>query len=131
MKLSMEDILLMSALEKVTGVSAKDCIAKDNVISYLVKEADVGKAIGKGAVNVKDLEAKLKKRIEIVGYYPEPEKLVAASLEVKYNSAQVKGSKLVLAMDGQEKRKALSNMGRFKRVKEFVERNYKLDLILN
>jgi len=131
MKLTMEDILLMGALEKVAGVSAKDCIASDNVIAYLVKEGDVGKAIGKAAVNVKALEERLKKRIEIVGYYPEPEKLVAAALEVKYNSAQVKGSKIVLAMDGQEKRKALTNMGRFRRVKEFVERNYKLDLILN
>lgn len=130
MKLTMEDILLMNALEKVSGVSPKDCIAGESMVSFLVKEGDMGKAIGKAAGNIKALEGKIKKRVEIVAYRENPEDLVALALEVKVASSNKKNGRLFLSMDGTEKRKALSNISRLKRVREFVKRNYGLDLII-
>ena len=83
MKLSMDEILLIKALEQISRVSPKDCITKGDVITYLVKEEEIGKAIGKKAANVKELESKLKKKIEIVGYYKEPEKVLSKTFDVE------------------------------------------------
>ena len=130
MKLTMEDILLMNALEKVSGVSPKDCMAGETMVSFLVKESDMGKAIGKGASNIKTLEGSIKKRVEIIAYRENPEELAALALEVKIASFNKKNGKLFLNLDGTEKRKALSNISRLRRVREFVKRNYDLDLII-
>ncbi len=130
MKLTMDEIRLMNALEQVAQVSAKDCITNQSTVSFLVKEEDVGKAIGKNAVNVRALQDKLKKRIEIVGYQNEPEKVVAKELEITVQSTGEKNGKLVIKTSQNDKRKALGN-GKFKRVKEFIKRNYDLELVIS
>ena len=126
----MDEIRLINALEQVAQVSAKDCITNQRIISFLVKEEDVGKAIGKNAVNVRALQNKLKKHIEIIGYQLEPEKMVAKELEVTVQSTGKKNGKLVTKMSQSGKRKALGN-GKFRRVKEFIERNHDLELIIS
>lgn len=131
MKLTMDDILLMNALTQVSGVSAKDCLVSGNLVSFLVNEKEVGKAIGRKAVNVKELEQKLNKKIEIVAYSEKPENVVESTFEVKVSSAKVTNGKLVVFMDSLGKRKVLGNIGRLKRLKELLKRNYKLDLIVN
>ncbi|MDD3084014.1 MAG: NusA-like transcription termination signal-binding factor [Candidatus ainarchaeum sp.] len=131
MKFSMEDILLINAFEKISRVSAKDCIVKGNIISFLVKGKEVGKAIGKKAMNVKELEKKLKKKIEIIGYYEKPEEVLSKTFDVKINEVKRKSKKLLLNLDLENKKKVFINIRRFKTVKELVERNYGLEMILN
>lgn len=127
----MEDILLINAFEKISRVSAKDCIVKGNIISFLVKGKEVGKAIGKKAMNVKELEKKLKKKIEIIGYYEKPEEVLSKTFDVKINEVKRKSKKLLLNLDLENKKKVFINIRRFKTVKELVERNYGLEMILN
>ncbi len=130
MKLTMDDILLMNALTHVSGVSAKDCLISGNLVSFFVNEKEVGKAIGRKAVNVKELEQKLKRKIEIVAYSEKPEAVVESTFEVKVSSAKINNGKLVVLMDSASKRKVLGNIGRLKRLKELLKRNYELDLIV-
>ena len=130
MKLAMEDILLINALETVSRVSAKDCIIRGDIISFLVNEKEIGKAIGKKAENMKELEKKLKKRIEIVGFYEEPQNMVKNTFDVEIISTSKKNGKLILGLDNTSKKKVFSNSGRLKRVKELIERNYGLNLII-
>jgi N utilization substance protein A len=130
MKLSMDDILLMNALEKVTGVAPKDCLIEGQLVSYFVPEKDVGKAIGKGAINIKNLEQKLNKRVEIVAYYSKPEDVFANALEVNYTSSKVNGERLIVSIDGASKAKAFKNNSRIKRVKELIKRNFGLELVI-
>ena len=131
MKISMDEIRLINALENLTGVSAKDCIIEENIISFLVNEKEIGKAIGKNAVNVKELESKLKKRIEIIGFYKKPENIIKNSFEVKLKEVKKKGDKLIISLDPLEKKRLFSNTGRLRRIKILIERNYKNNLILN
>lgn len=107
MKLSMEDILLINAFEKVSQVTPKDCIVKDNTISYLVKEKDMGKAIGKNAINVKQLEKALNKRIEIIGFYEKPEDVLSKTFQIKINEAKTKNKKLLLNVNAIDRKKFL------------------------
>ncbi len=131
MKLSLEEIRLMNALEEVADVSVKDCLITGNLVSFLVREQEVGKAIGKKASNVKLLESKLKKRIEIIGFSENPEKMIEKTFEVKINEVQKKKGKLLVSLDAIEKKKIFNNAGRLRRVKELIKRNYDLDLILS
>lgn len=127
----MEDILLMNAFEKISKVSAKDCIVNGDIISFLVNEKEIGKAIGKEAVNVKELKKKLKKRIEIIGYYKKAEDVLSKTFDVKINQVKKKNNKLILGLDLENKKKVFMNGKRFRTVKELVKRNYGLEMILN
>jgi transcription antitermination factor NusA-like protein len=127
----MEDILLIKALENISKVNVKDCIARGDVITYLVKGQEVGRAIGKKAVNVKELESKLKKKIEIIGFYKEPADVLIKTFEVKIEEKEIKNKQLIVKLDMLNKKKVFSRSSRFKRVKELIKRNYDLEMILN
>ena len=130
MKLSMDDIRLMNALTQVTGVSPKDCLTDGQLVSFFVAEKDMGKAIGKAAINIKDLEQKLNKRIEIVAYTEKPEDVFAKALEVNYTNSKVNNGRLIVSIDGASKAKAFKNNARIKRVKELIQRNFGLELVI-
>jgi NusA-like KH domain protein len=126
----MDEIHLMNALSQIAKVSAKDCIIDGNLITFLVKEEEVGKAIGKKAVNVKALQDKLNKKIEIIGYQKEPEKIVSKALGIEISSARINGDKLIISMDSINKRKAMTSGAKIKKIKKLIERNFGKELIL-
>ena len=126
----MDDILLMNAMSKVSGVDAKDCMENNGMVSYLVKGNEVGKAIGKGALNVKKLEHSLKKKIEILGFYEKPEEMVTKTFDVTAEEVNKKKGKLIVKLSAMNKKKVFSASGRFRRIKELMKRNCDLDLIL-
>jgi len=131
MKLSMDEILLMNALTQVTGVAAKDCVIDGQLVSFLIFEKDMGKAIGKKAANIKDLQEKLNKRIELVPYVEKPEEVFAKALEINYATARKSGGRIIVMLDAQNKAKAFKNSSRIRRVKEIIKRNFGLELIIN
>ena len=130
MKLDMNDILLMNAMSKVSGVDPKDCIENDGLISYFVKGNEVGKAIGKGASNVKKLEQSLKRKVEILGYYEQPEMMVAKTFDVEIEEVSKKKGKVIVKLSALDKKKVFSNSGRLRRLKELMKRNCELDLVI-
>lgn len=125
----MDEIHLMNALSQIAKVSAKDCLVEDNLISYFVREEDVGKAIGKKAANVKFLQEKLKKRVEIIGYQEDPGRVVSRALGIEVLSVKENGEKLILVLDGTNKRKAMTSGGKMRRVKKLIQRNYGKEII--
>jgi NusA-like KH domain protein len=126
----MDEIHLMNALIQVTNVSAKDCIVNDDLVTFLVKEEDVGKAIGKKAINVNKLQDKLKRRIEIIGWQKEPEKIISKTLEIEFKNAKNDGNKLIISMDSINKRKAMTSGAKIKRIRKLIKRNFDKELIL-
>lgn len=60
----------MSFFEKITHTQLKDCFMDThvNMFTFVVMPGEIGKAVGKGGVNVKRLENAFKKRIKIVEY---------------------------------------------------------------
>lgn len=121
----------MNAMQQVTRVMPKDCLVEENLISFLVPEKLMGKAIGKGAVNIKELQEKMKKRIELVPFFEKAEDTFANAMEVNFTASKINGSKLVITLDSNAKAKAFKNNSRIKRVKEFIFRNFALELIVN
>ncbi|MCD6575566.1 MAG: NusA-like transcription termination signal-binding factor [Nanoarchaeota archaeon] len=78
-KLSIEDIGLITSFENLTGASVKDCIVdkEKDKITFIVAEGQAGIAIGKGGMNIKRFSEKLKKKIEVLEFSSDPLKFVA------------------------------------------------------
>ena len=68
LKLDPDAIGLSTILEKISRVPVKDCFQDDETIYFVVPPGMVGKAIGKGAVNIKKVQARLNKKIKIVEF---------------------------------------------------------------
>lgn len=67
-----KDILyFISLFEKVTKAKIKDCFEEENKLYFIVQHGEIGKAIGKNAINVKKLQNIINRKIKIVEFYPE------------------------------------------------------------
>ena len=64
-KLNPEHIKFISLFEKITKVTSRDCIIDEKVITFIVKQGEGSKAIGKAGINTKKLEKMFAKRIKI------------------------------------------------------------------
>ncbi|MCK4590067.1 MAG: NusA-like transcription termination signal-binding factor [Nanoarchaeota archaeon] len=70
-KYTKELLDLMSIFLAVTGARLKDTFEIEKVIYFIVEPGQIGKAIGKGAINVKKLQNKFNKKIRITEYNPD------------------------------------------------------------
>ena len=62
---------IMFLFEKITRTRLKDCFIDNNqLLTFVVPSFQIGKAVGKNAVNVKKLENLLKRKIKIVAFNP-------------------------------------------------------------
>ena len=132
MKLGSEEIFYINTFASVSGVSARDVIVQGNNITFVVRKEDIGKAIGKGACNVKTLRSKINKNVEILEFHEKLEDFVKKALYnfvVKGVEVKEKDGKKIafVSLEAGEKRKLFTNMGRFKRIKEIAKRDYELD----
>ncbi|MBI4181648.1 MAG: NusA-like transcription termination signal-binding factor [Candidatus Aenigmarchaeota archaeon] len=67
-KLSTENIRAIVLFEKVTHVSPKDCLIAEHALYFLVEKSEMGMAIGKDGVNIKQLRRIAGKHIKIFAY---------------------------------------------------------------
>ncbi len=75
-KITRDDMMKISLFEKITGADVMDCISDDERIIFIVKEGDIGAAIGKGGENVKTAMEKFGKKIDIIEYSTDLKKFV-------------------------------------------------------
>ncbi len=67
-KLDRDALGLSSIVERITHAKVKDCFKEDGVLYVIVATGDVGKAIGKGGVNIHRLQEELGTKIKIIEY---------------------------------------------------------------
>jgi transcription termination/antitermination protein NusA len=77
-KLNIESMQRMSLFERMTKAQIKDCFEDEftKQIVFVVQPAQIGKALGKGASNIKKLRETFGKKIKIVEYNPSVERFV-------------------------------------------------------
>jgi len=85
-KLSTEELKLIALFQKITRASARDVIQDDKLdrFIFVVNEGKMGLAIGKGGVNIKNLQNIIKKPVELVEYASEPEAFLKNMVNPKY-----------------------------------------------
>ncbi len=80
--ISVELMKIMALFESVTHVSLKDCFIDESnkMLTFIVPEGQIGKAVGKGASNVKKLELKLKRKVKIAEFSKDISKFIKGLL---------------------------------------------------
>ena len=104
-KLTSDQLRLMSLFQNVTGATARDCIEdeKQNRVIFVVNSGKMGLAIGKGGSHIKTLQNLVKKNVELVAFDEDPAKFLRNMLnsklvsEVKLNE-RADGSKQAIVM---------------------------------
>jgi N utilization substance protein A len=82
-KLTTEGIRYIALFESLTGAIARDCYVDDenDRVIFVVKEGDMGLAIGKNGNNINRVKKSIGKHIEIVEYSDEVDEFVANALQ--------------------------------------------------
>jgi len=73
-KLTTDQIKLMSLFQNVTGATARDCIEdeKQDRVIFVVNPGKMGLAIGKGGSTIRNLQNVVKRNVELVEYSEDP-----------------------------------------------------------
>ena len=97
-KLSMDDMGLIARFEQITGVSAVDVVRDDDGerIIVVVRAKQLGKAIGKGGINVKAASDAFGRAIDVVEMAETAEDFVKSALA----PARVESVKIIEHRDG-------------------------------
>ena len=91
-KLSLGDIAFINLFEQTTKAGVKDCIVDDqkSKITFVVNEGQIGMAIGRGGTNIKKLEKKINKKIEVIEFSQDPLRFLTNLLRpIKVKNAYV------------------------------------------
>jgi len=67
----MNTMKFISLFESLTHSSLKDCFTLGDRLVFVVKQGEMGKAIGKGGANIKKLERVLKRKVRIIEFNPD------------------------------------------------------------
>jgi N utilization substance protein A len=82
-RLTSKEMRYIALFESITSATVKDCIVDDeqNRIIFVVKEADIGVAIGKGGKNIHLLEKMTGKKHEIIEHSENPTQFIKNALK--------------------------------------------------
>ena len=85
-KLSTDQMRLISLFQNVTKATARDCLddEKQDRVIFVVNEGKMGLAIGKGGSNIKSLQNILKRHVELVEHFDDPIKFLKNILNPKF-----------------------------------------------
>lgn len=97
-RITSREMRYIALFESITGATVRDCIVDEdlNQIVYVVKEGNVGIAIGKGGKNIKLLERMTGKKHDIIEHSESPAQFIKNALK----PAQVKEIRITERPDG-------------------------------
>lgn len=69
-KLTSNELRLMSLFQSVTSVTARDCVVDDKMdrVIFVINKNQMGLAIGKGGATIKQLQNVVARKVELVEY---------------------------------------------------------------
>ncbi len=119
-KLTSDQLRLMSLFQNVTGATARDCVEdeKQNRVIFVVNSGKMGLAIGKGGCHIKSLQNMVKKNVELVEFDEDPAKFLRNMLnsklvsEVKLNERPDGSKQAIVIVDPRKKGIVVGREGR-------------------
>ncbi|MBC8444469.1 NusA-like transcription termination signal-binding factor [Candidatus Woesearchaeota archaeon] len=131
-KFDISHMKYMALFEKIAHTSPKDCIVNQNIITFIVKSNQAGKAIGKKGINIKKLETKLNKKIKIVEFDEDVIKFTQ-NLIYPFNKVQIEEIDGNIILTGQDfKTKGLligRNSQNLLKIEDILRRYFKFNKI--
>lgn len=131
-KLTTDQMRLISLFQNVTGASARDCVEdeKQNRIIFVVNEGKMGLAIGKGGSHIRNLQNIIKKNVELVEYSDDPVSFLKNMLnpkfvlEVKLNKRADGTTQAIVLVDPKKKGIVVGREGRNAEKARLLARRY-------
>ncbi|VVC05243.1 KH domain protein [uncultured archaeon] len=119
-KLTTDQIKLMSLFQNVTGATARDCIEdeKQDRVIFVVNQGKMGLAIGKGGATIRNLQNVVKKNVELVEFSDDPAEFLKNMLnaklvtEVKINKRLDGSLQAIVLVDAKKKGIVVGREGR-------------------
>ncbi len=71
-KISTDEFRHISLFQTLTGAMVKDCFVDGDRITFIVREGDMGLAIGKGGINVNKIEEITSKKVDLIEFSRDP-----------------------------------------------------------
>jgi N utilization substance protein A len=138
---------LISLFNNISGAIIKDCFIfqspenNADIIIFLVKKEDVGKAIGKAGEHVKDLMTKLQKKIDVIPWSDNLGQFIQFILNTTKNSIQLQNIEIkesrnekktvIISVRPQDRGKAIGKEGSMiRKIKELVLRHFEVDNVI-
>jgi N utilization substance protein A len=131
-KLTSNELQLMSLFQSVTGATARDCVIDEKLdrVIFVVSRGEMGLAIGKNGATIKTLQGVVGKKIELVEYSDDPAEFIknmlgtALVMDVKINEKE-DGSKVAVAVvDPKKKGVVVGREGRNAEKARLLTRRY-------
>lgn len=138
-KLSTEQMRMMSLFQNVTGATARDCIEDDeqDKVMFIVNTGKMGLAIGKGGMHIKSLQNMIKQNIELVEFDEDPARFLANLLnpklvmEVKIADRADGSKQAVVIVDPRKKGIVVGREGRnAQKARMLAKRYFNIDSVL-
>jgi transcription termination/antitermination protein NusA len=84
-KLTSEELGLMSLFQNVSGATARDCIldVRMDRIIFVINKGEMGLAIGRSGSNIKNVQQTIGKSVELVEWADDAEQLISNALNVQ------------------------------------------------
>ncbi len=131
-KLSTDQMRLMSLFQNVTGATARDCVEdeKQDRVIFVVNSGKMGLAIGKGGAHIKNLQNIVKRNVELVEYNDDPAKFLTNILnsklisEVKINKRPDGTTQAIVLVDPRKKGIVVGREGRNAEKARLLARRY-------
>ena len=138
-KFGASEIRFIALFENMTGAMVKDCIIDDdnNKVTFVVKQGDMGLAIGKRGSTVSKVQRAVDRGVEVIEYNEDPEQFVRnilspAELQSVKITTRKSGEKIAaVATDNTNKRIAIGKGGiNIERAKLLANRLHDIDNII-
>lgn len=126
----------MSLFQDLTGATAIDCLATEDRVILVVREGEIGRAVGKGGENIARLKRLLRKDVQVVEYSTDPVvfiKNVFRNYGVREVTLQERNGKVhaVVAVNPARKGRAIGREGKNLRLaRELVSRHHNVQSLV-
>ena len=119
-KLTSDELRLMSLFQSITTATARDCIVDDKMerVIFVVNKGHMGLAIGKGGTTIRQLQNVVAKKVELVEYSDDPSEFIRNILnsdminEVKINERVDGTMQAIVSVDPKKKGVVVGREGR-------------------
>ncbi|MGB7955698.1 MAG: NusA-like transcription termination signal-binding factor [Candidatus Nitrosopolaris sp.] len=119
-KLTPDELRLISLFQSITSASARDCIVDDKMerVIFIVNKGHMGLAIGKGGATIKQLQNVVAKKVELVEYSDNASEFIRNILnseminDVKINERSDGSKQAVVFVDPKRKGVVVGREGR-------------------
>jgi N utilization substance protein A len=119
-KLTSDELRLMSLFQSITSVTARDCVVDDKMdrVIFIVNKGQMGLAIGKGGATIRQLQNVVAKKVELVEYSDDASDFVRNILnpqmvnEVKITQRTDGSKQAVVLVDAKRKGVVVGKEGR-------------------